>query len=264
MQWTEAIKEYLHFDPIEINEAVKQKIYNLIDLTNLKEGATHEDILTLCAKAQSIYGHVAGVCVLPQFVRLVATNFIDTPIRVVSVANFPEGSMILEEVLVTINGALEDGAHEIDVVFPYHRYLAGERQYAQNFVTACKAACGQNLKLKMILETGTLADPAIIADATYDALAAGADFIKTSTGRVGTGATLEAAAVILLVIKHFQSQIAREVGIKISGGIHDPLQAAQYLELTDKILGRDWVSPTTFRFGASHLMDKLIVSHGLD
>lgn len=158
--------------------------------------------------------------------------------------------------LLEIGRALEDGAQEIDVVFPYERYLAGERQYAQTFVSTCKAACG-SAALKVILETGALSDVTLIADAGYDVLAAGADFVKTSTGKINEGATLEAAATLLLVVKHISSQLHRPVGVKVSGGIRKIEDAIAYVELADSIMGREWVTPATFRIGASKLVDEI-------
>ena len=135
--------------------------------------------------------------------------------------------------------------------------MAGERHYAQTFVSACKIACGDEVTLKVILETGVLGEITIIADAAYDALSAGADFIKTSTGKLTEGATLEAAATMLLVIQHITPQLKHHVGLKVSGGIRTLEQAAQYIELADAIMGRDWVKPSTFRIGASKLMDEI-------
>jgi deoxyribose-phosphate aldolase len=209
------------------------------------------------AKAQGPLGHVAAVCVLPHFVRQAVTEFAGTKIQVATVANFPEGTATLETVLIEIARVLQDGAQEIDVVFPYHRYLAGERQYAQQFIAACKAVCGHQVILKVILETGVLMDPAIIADASLDALTGGADFIKSSTGRVTQGATLEAAAAMLLVIRHAIPKLDHMPGIKVSGGIKDIEQAAHYLALADNIMGRDWVTSKTFRIGTSTLVDKI-------
>ena len=259
MQWSEAIREHVAtLAPVEVNQALGRRLYSLIDLTSLNENDTDASIATFCAKAQSPLGHVAAVCVYPPFLRLIATQFAHSPIKAVTVANFPDGSAPLDTVLIQIGCALQDGAAEVDVVFPYERYLAGERQYSQNFVTACKAACGDTVKLKVILETGALGDPAIVADAAYDAFAAGADFIKTSTGKIREGATLEAAATMLLVIKHIVTQIERPIGLKVSGGIREIEQAAQYVLLADRIMGREWVTPLHFRIGASQLVDKLL------
>jgi len=259
MEWSEVAKEYVDsLGPIEINQALLQRLYGLIDLTTLNNNDTEESVALFCEKAQSLLGHVAGVCVYPEFIRLVAAQFATTPIKAATVANFPAGNKVLDDVLIEIGRAIQDGAQEMDVVFPYHRYLAGERQFAQNFVATCKAACGDKVTLKIILETGALADPVIIADACYDVLVAGADFVKTSTGKIAEGATLETAAIMLLVIQHVTKQLKRYVGFKISGGIRDIQQAAQYVALADKIMGRDWVIAENFRIGTSKLVDEIL------
>lgn len=259
MQWSEAIKEHIQtLKPVQSNPLLMQKILRLVDLTSLNETDTESSIALFCEKAQTPLGPVAAVCVYPRFTRLVANTFAGTSIKAATVANFPEGEGSLESVLIEINRALQDGAQEIDVVFPYHRYLAGERKYAQTFVESCKVACGDDAKLKVILETGALGDAAIIADATFEALAAGADFVKTSTGKIAQGATLEAVATMLLVIHHVRPKLNHHVGIKVSGGVRSIQQAAQYIELAENIMGHDWVTPETFRIGASQLVDEIL------
>jgi deoxyribose-phosphate aldolase len=182
MYWAEAIKEYTQaLTPVKISTPFLQRLLGFVDFTRLEENDTESNIAAFCEKAQLPLGHVAAVCVYPQYVRLATAQFAGTPVKVATVANFPEGASSLETVLLEVGSALQDGAEEVDVVFPYHRYLAGEQQYAKTFVSSCKAACGEDVKLKVILETGVLLDPAIIADAALDALTAGADFIKTST-----------------------------------------------------------------------------------
>lgn len=259
MYWPEAIKEHLEvLKPVNVNIALLERMIGLIDLTSLNDHDTESDIAIFFEKAQTSLGHVAAVCVYPQFVSLGAAQFAGTAIKVATVANFPDGSSSLESVLIEIGRALADGAQEIDVVFPYHRYLAGEQQYAQTFISACKAACGEQVTLKVILETGALLDPAIIADASWEAIAAGADFIKTSTGKIAQGASLEAVAAMLLVIHHAMGQLKKHVGIKVSGGLKTIQQAAQFIELADNIMGRDWVNASTFRLGSSKLLDEIL------
>lgn len=262
MYWGDA-EEYIQaLKTVEASPALLPRILSLIDLTSLNTSDTETSMVGLFAKARTPLGHVAAVCVYPSFVRQAVAEFSGSPIHVATVVNFPEGNASLDTVLIDITRVLQDGAQEIDVVFPYHQYLAGERQYAQQFVAACKAACGDQALLKVILETGAMTGPAIIAEASLDVLTAGADFIKTSTGKISQCATLEAAATMLLVIRDVTLKLNRRVGIKISGGIREIQQAAQYIELADNIMGRDWVTPATFRIGASKLVDEMIkVSH---
>ncbi|MBA3661248.1 MAG: deoxyribose-phosphate aldolase [Gammaproteobacteria bacterium] len=258
MEWSEVTNQYIsELNTIKIDDELKQRIVAVIDYTSLNESDTEQTIASLCEQVETPYGFVAGLCVGLPFVRMVKASIGKLPLKAITVANFPEAQLTLEEVLVEIGCALRDGADEIDVVFPYHRYLAGERRYAQDFVTACKTACGPGLGLKIILETGILADLAIIADAAHDALSAGADFVKTSTGKNGPGASLEAAATLLLVVKHVNGQTVRPLGVKVSGGIKTLEQAAQYISLADHIMGPEWVSPHTFRIGTSKLVDEL-------
>lgn len=259
MKWSDAIREQIELlKPVTIDQMLKMRLVKLLDLTTLNDIDTEASVALFCEKAETIYGHVAAVCVYPTFVRLVADQLSGSTIKTATVVNFPEGSDTLESVLLQIGHVLQDGAQEVDVVFPYHRYLAGEQKYAQTFVSACKAACGEDVILKVILETGALSDPAIIADAAYDVLSAGADFVKTSTGKIAEGATLEAVATMLLVIRHITPQIRRQVGCKVSGGIRSLQQAVQYVQLADQILGPDWVMPDTFRIGASKLIDEIL------
>ncbi len=260
MKWSEAIKAYTDNLPTpESSAALAARLIPLIDLTALNDTDTESSVAALCEKAVTPLGNVAAVCVYPQFVPLVSAQLAGGPIKIATVVNFPEGQQSLTDVLVDISRALADGANEIDIVIPYHRYLAGERHYLHDFVAAARAACGLDASLKVILETGALLDPAIIADASYDVLGAGADFIKTSTGKLSPGATLDAATTMLLVIKHASSQLKHPVGIKVSGGIREWQQAANYIALADAIMGEDWVRPATFRIGASQLLDNLLL-----
>lgn len=258
MYWAESTQEFIHtLKPVKPDPALIKRILSVVDLTSLNATDTESSLASFFEKAQTPFGHVAAVCVYPTFLRLAAAEFAKSPVKVATVVNFPEGEASLESVLIDIGSALQNGAQEMDVVFPYRRYLAGERKSAQQFVTACKAACGE-VTLKVILETGAMKDLEMIADASLDVLMAGADFIKTSTGKINVGASLEAAAIMLLVIREVSPKLRRQVGIKISGGVREIQQAVQYLQLADNIMGRDWTTPSTFRIGASKLVDEMI------
>ncbi len=259
MEWSEAAMTFVKaLKPVEKNPPLITRILSLVDLTSLNEQDTPAEIGQLCEQAQTDYGHVAAVCVYPKFVSLVATQLTGTPIKVATVVNFPDGDTALEKVLIEINDALEDGAQEIDAVFPYKQYVSGDRHYALKFVETCKAACGSHATLKVILETGLLGKADCIADACYEVFAAGADFVKTSTGKVPTGATLEAAATLLLVIRNVQPRLQRPLGLKVAGGIKTLQEAAQYVELADIIMGKGWVTPASFRIGSSNLVHEIM------
>jgi deoxyribose-phosphate aldolase len=234
------------------------EIISLIDLTSLGESDTPEMIDTLCKKAVTPAGHVAALCIYPHFVPQVS-KLIKTPaIKIATVVNFPAGRDAIDNVVNVIKTSLQAGATEIDVVFPYERYLTGDRMGAQAFIRQCRTACADEVSLKVILETGAIPDLEMLLEISQDVILAGADFLKTSTGKAATGATLEAAAVMLLAIKGLQPNIKRILGFKASGGIRHLIDAAQYIELARQIMGRDWVSPATFRLGASQLLDVLL------
>jgi deoxyribose-phosphate aldolase len=235
--------------PIEknISSELVQKIYSLIDLTSLNETDDSAKISELCTKAILSVVPVAAVCVYPQFIPDVKKALRGTAVKIATVANFPSGNDSLESVVATIHAAIAQGAQEVDVVFPYSRFLANDKKFAEEFIRACKSACGKHT-LKVILETGALRDLAIIAEASELAIAAGADFLKTSTGKISIGATFEAAAVMLTAIKKKSNG---SVGFKASGGIRTITQAEDYIALAECMMGEDWVSPLHFRIGVS-------------
>ncbi|MBU2326157.1 MAG: deoxyribose-phosphate aldolase, partial [Alphaproteobacteria bacterium] len=150
--------------------------------------------------------------------------------------------------------AIRDGADEIDLVIPYRKFIAGDEAAVSEMVAAVRKACAAPVLLKVILETGELKDKALIRRASEIAIAEGADFIKTSTGKVAVNATLEAADIMLQAIRDSR----RKVGFKPAGGISTVADAGHYLRLADTIMGEDWVMPSTFRFGASGLLDDIL------
>lgn len=166
--------------------------------------------------------------------------------------NFPAGGEDPAPVLADTKKAIADGADEIDLVLPWRRFLAGDSAIAEKMVAQTRARCGGKL-LKVILETGEYPDGDAIREASELAIAAGADFIKTSTGKTARSATLEAARIMLEAIR----EAGRAVGLKPSGGIRTLADAKTYLDLADGIMGPSWATPKTFRFGASGLYDVL-------
>lgn len=236
---------------------VARKILSLIDYTSLNESDTAEDISKLCEKAINPHGHVAAICVLPRFIPQIKRSLSATPIKIATVANFPSGNEALEDVILVIQKAIHDGAQEIDVVMPYNQYLAGKTEEAKNFIQKCKENCGNRVLLKVILESGAFKDEALLRAASHDMILAGADFLKTSTGKVEIGATPEAAKIILNVIQQANAANHRRVGFKVSGGVRTVEQAQHYITLVQEIMGPQWVSAETFRIGASQLVDAL-------
>ena len=228
---------------------------SLLDLTNLKDDCTPAQIETLCARAQSPYGNTAAICIWPRFVAQ-ARGILGTDhaVRIATVVNFPAGDMEVADVAAEAREAIADGADEIDLVIPYHALLAGNEQAVTDMVAAVKAECTGSVILKTILETGELKDVALIQRASELAIEAGADFIKTSTGKVAVNATLETADIMLREIR----QSGRKVGFKPAGGIGSVADAALYLSLAETIMAPDWAMPSTFRFGASSLLDDIL------
>lgn len=231
----------------------KKKIVSLIDLTLLGDNDTDEDILKLCSKARNPLGTVAALCVYKQFIPLVKKE-LGVTFRAATVVNFPHGDASVEDVLDETKQALALGADEIDLVIDYKEYIEkGYSEKSKQMVSEVKKICG-NKTLKVIIESGELKSKDLIEKVSYDVINAGADFIKTSTGKTEVGATLEAAKSMMKTIK----ESGGTVGFKASGGIRNGVQAVAYVELADKILGNKYVNPTTFRFGVSGLLDDLL------
>ncbi|MFK0162583.1 deoxyribose-phosphate aldolase [Rhizobium sp. NPDC090279] len=228
---------------------------SLLDLTNLKDDCTPAQIEALCARAQSPYGNTAAICIWPRFVAQARGILgIDHAVKIATVVNFPGGDMEVADVAAEAREAIADGADEIDLVIPYRAFLAGNEQAVTDMVAAVKAECKEPVILKTILETGELRDAALIQRASELAIDAGADFIKTSTGKVTVNATLEAADIMLRAIR----ASGRKVGFKPAGGIGSVSDAALYLSLAETIMAPDWAMPSTFRFGASSLLDDIL------
>lgn len=226
-----------------------RRVIPLLDLTSLGagEGAGHIDGLCRAAAA----ARVAAVCVWPQFVERCRSRLNGTGIAVATVANFPQGGDDVAGVAAEVARAVESGAAEVDLVMPYAAWLRGDTGLARDMIAHAKQSCGSGALLKVILETGRLRTPEHVQGASRDAIAAGADFLKTSTGKTRVSATPTAAALILDVI----AATPRPVGFKAAGGIRSVAQAANYLRLADRIMGPGWARPQTFRFGASALLD---------
>ena len=238
--------------------AVAALALSCLDLTNLSEACDAAQIEALCARARTPHGDVAAVCIWPRFVAQArALLGPANPVRIATVVNFPGGSDPLEATLAETRAARAEGADEIDLVVPYRALLAGDGGAIDAAVAAVRAAA-PGAVLKTILETGVLASPDAIADASRRAIAAGADFLKTSTGKVPVNATPEAAAVMLRAIR----EGGRPVGFKAAGGIGSVAVAGVYLDLAAAEMGPCWASPATLRFGASGLLDDLLAVLG--
>lgn len=225
----------------------------LLDLTDLSDDASEAGAIALCARATGGPVPVAAVCLWPRFVGTARKALAGTPVRVATVVNFPDGDTAIAPVIRETETALAEGADEIDMVLPWRAVLAGNTTGATAMIRNLKMRCEDRL-LKVILETGEYPGLDKVKAASELAIEAGADFIKTSTGKTAHSASLEAVRVMLGVIM----SSARPVGLKPSGGIRSLADARAYLALADAFMGPDWARPGTFRFGASGLYQALV------
>ena len=239
---------------------VARTVIGLLDLTRLEDGDDEAAVTALCRAAVTPLGPVAAVCVQARYVPLARRILGDQAVRIATVVNFPDGAETPDGIAEETRAAVAAGADEIDMVFPYRAALAGDRQAGPAAVAAARATCGGRV-LKVILESGAVPDPDVLAAMATQAAVAGADFLKTSTGKIAAGASLEAAAVLLAVARQ-ASPPGRTVGVKVSGGVRAADQAAQYMALAERIGGPAFARPATFRIGASTLLDHLLERAG--
>ena len=230
-------------------QAVARTALACLDLTSLNDADAPADIERLCRRAQGPFGAVAAVCVWPRLAGL-ARSLLPPHIAVAAVANFPAGGSDLQRALRDSGEIVAAGAQEVDVVLPYRDLAA-----APALLAAVRRAC-EGLTLKVILETGALQDVALIHRACRIALDAGADFLKTSTGKTPVGATPAAARVLLQAIAADASASSR-VGFKAAGGVRSVADAGLYAALVRDILGPAALGPRRFRIGASALLDDI-------
>jgi len=239
-----------------------QLILSLMDLTSLNESDQATTIQALCQQANTPAGRPAAVCVFPAFIEVARHSLLDLNmpnVRIATVVNFPHGNEDVAIAVAETEKAISLGANEIDVVFPYRALMKGNALIGEQLVQACKQACESRVTLKVILETGVLETAELIELASIISIDAGADFIKTSTGKVPVNATLQAASIMLNAIKKKRGN----VGFKAAGGIKTFDEANRYIQLADDILGRDWITPNHFRFGASGLLQNLLSTMGI-
>lgn len=236
-----------------------------IDLTTLEGIDTPHKVRSLCAKAIQPDSHlvkvpsVAAVCVYPELVGVAVAALKASPVKVASVAgSFPGGLGPLAVRLEEIRTVVADGAHEVDIVLNRGAFLAGRYGQAFDEITAAKQAAG-NAHLKVILETGELGSYDQVRRASTLAMSAGADFIKTSTGKIAVNATPPTALCMAEAIRDYAERTGEMVGLKLAGGIRTAKQAWHYLVLVQETLGSAWLSPDYFRFGASSLLNDVLM-----
>lgn len=237
----------------------------MVDLTTLEGADTPGKVKALCAKAKqpdpsdASCPRVAAICVYPSMVPVAAAAVKGTGIHVASVATaFPSGQAPMAVKLYDTSAAVAAGADEIDMVINRGAFLAGNYLEVYEEIVAVKEACGK-AHLKVILETGELVTYDNVRRASWLAMVAGADFIKTSTGKVSPAATLPVTLIMLEAVRDFRDETGRQVGVKPAGGIRTSKYAIKYLVTVNETCGPDWLDPDWFRFGASTLLNDLLM-----
>jgi deoxyribose-phosphate aldolase len=238
---------------------------SMLDLTTLEARDTPGKVRQLCAKAihphDSVDGipSVAAVCVYPNLVRVAKESLKGSKVKVAAVATaFPSGMSSRKVKIEETKWAVNEGADEIDMVISRGKFLVGDYNFVSDEITAVKEACG-NARLKVILETGELSTLDNVRKASDIAINAGADFIKTSTGKIQPAATLPVTLVMLEAIRDFYYATGKKIGMKPAGGIATAKLAIQYLVVLNETLGNDWLTPDLFRFGASSLANDILM-----
>jgi len=237
---------------------------NMIDLTTLEGKDTEGKVKQLCYKASHLHEsmdvpNVAAVCVYPNMVAIAKKALGDSGVKVASVATaFPSGMSNLDVKLADTKMAVDAGADEIDMVISRGKFHQGEYDFVFDEIAKVKEACG-NARLKVILETGELGTPDQVRRASDLAIHAGADFIKTSTGKISPAATMPITLLMLEAIRDHYYTTGKMVGMKPAGGISDAKTALQYLVMLRETLGQAWMSNEWFRFGASRLANDVLM-----
>ena len=272
----EAIDRHLALIASNLENVASEKVYkecfSIMDQTTLANDDTPASVAALVDKVNSFEKDYPGwpipasICVYPNFGHIIAARRNNKALHVTTVAGcFPTSQSFLEVKLHEIELAVRGGADEIDIVLALNSFLAGDYTTAGAEIKASRevidkvaAELGRPVVLKVILETGLLVTPELIADASFLAMENGADFIKTSTGKVKVNATPQAAYVMCQCIKKFHEATGRKVGFKAAGGIASALDAVCYYSIVSSLLGPEWMNKQFFRFGVSSLANKLL------
>ena len=255
-----------------VSSEVLKECFSLMDVTTLHTEDTVQSVEKLVDKVNSLqrdypqYPLPASVCVFPNFTATVAARRSDPRVHVTAVSScFPTAQSFLEVKVRECELAVEGGADEIDIVLALNSFIAGDYETASREIREMKAAidrkaaeAGRKVVLKVILETGLLVTPERIAEASFLAMEAGADFIKTSTGKVSVNATPMAAYIMCECIRAFHAKTGRMVGFKAAGGISNAMDAVCYYSIVSSVLGKEWLNSAYFRFGVSRLANSLM------
>lgn len=251
--------------PKNHNEKVYKRCFGAIDLTSLNSTDSKDRIDRFVTRAVELPNrypdvpNVASVCVYPVFVETAGMAIGDSGMSITSVCGgFPSSQTYLEVKMLETAMAVENGADEVDVVISIGEFLNGEYDLMGNEIEMLRNEVGEDIVLKVILESGILAAPEAIHRASVIAMLAGTDFIKTSTGKAAVAATPEAAVVMCRAIRTFAEKTGRKVGFKAAGGISTAEDAVLYYTIAEQILGEEWLTPERFRIGASGLGNRLL------
>ncbi len=247
------------------NKEVYKFCYSAIDLTTLSCNDSVTSVTKFARKAVEFYEafpdipNVASICIYPSFVETVGLAVDGTPMRITSVGGgFPAAQTFLEVKALEVAMAVENGADEVDIVLNVGRMLTGEYDEAANEVEVIRTEMDADIVLKVIIESGALKSPDLIRKASLLSMLAGADFVKTSTGKIDVAATPEAAVVMCRAIKDYYDKTGRKVGFKAAGGVRSAEDAALYYTIVEEILGREWLTVDLFRIGASSAANNLL------
>jgi deoxyribose-phosphate aldolase len=250
--------------PSDGTKGLLRKIFGLIDLTSLSERDNTQNVALLCQKVNQLgelypdMPSVAAICVYPELVGVVKENLENPLVTIASVGGgFPASQTFTNIKVMEIEQAIEQGAEEIDMVINVGKFLMGDLEYVEYEINVIKQRIG-TVHLKVILETGSLQDLSLIRKASLLAIGAGADFIKTSTGKISPGATPEAMVVMCCAIRDYYNRTGKKIGIKPAGGIADPETSLLYYQIVKEILGTEWMNNERFRIGASRLANRIL------
>ncbi|KAG9390851.1 DeoC/FbaB/ lacD aldolase [Carpediemonas membranifera] len=244
--------------------ATAARAISVLDLTSLNDNDTDAVIEALCKRAVNTAGHTAAVCVYAPFIKIARAALGENPVKIATVVNFPAGGNDVEAVKAETEAAVADGADEIDLVLPYKAFLAGDIATCEAMLDATRAACGTKADMKVILESGYYDDLAKVYDAARLCIKHGANFVKTSTGKIPVGATPEAAVTMITAVRDAKAEDGAICGFKAAGGVRTTADAAHYIAIADNIMGEGWAAPATFRFGASGVLTALLETYGVD
>ena len=239
---------------------------SMLDLTTLEGSDSPGKVRQMCYKAMHPDNalpdlpHVAAVCVYPRLVRVAKETLAGSDVKVAAVATaFPSGQTSRETKILETKFAIDEGADEIDMVLSRGEFLKGSYNLVYDEIAEFKALCGERVLLKVILETGELGTLDRVRQASDLALAAGGDFIKTSTGKIQPAATQPVALVMMEALRDFYQRTGQKRGLKPAGGIRTAKQSIQYLVMLKETLGEEWLTPDLFRIGASTLANDILM-----